>query len=94
MVSYSTRFIWYLPCALLTGNRQNRQHWRLTRPVSLLNLPVTPIILVTPAPVPVALDRPVALNRNQESLDPLNQMQGPLTLHRLRINIQVTLNGL
>jgi hypothetical protein len=61
---------------LLTGNRQ---HWRLTRPVSLLNLPVTPIILVTPAPVPVALDRPVALNRNQESLDPLNQMQGPLT---------------
>jgi len=91
MVSYSTRFIWYLPCALLTVNRQ---HWRLTRPVSLLNLPVTPIILVTLAPVPVALDRPVALNRNQESLDPLNQMQGPLTLHQLRVNVQVTLNGL
>jgi hypothetical protein len=85
-VSYFTRFIWYLPCALLIGNRQ---HWRLIRPVSL-----------TPAPVPVALDRPVVLNHSQGSLtlhrvhvnDPaLNSQQEP---HPLHVNAQMTLNGL
>jgi hypothetical protein len=71
----------YLPWALLTDNRK---HPRLTRAV-LLHLPPLDFLVahignpVAPANVPVALDRPVVINRNREPLGhPLNRNREPL----------------